>query len=92
MPNLFDYLGYKIYFWSKEDFEPIHVHISKGIPKANSTKVWLTKSGRCILANNNSKIPEKELTKLLKAIEANFFYIVAEWKEFYGTTNTRFYC
>lgn len=27
--------------------EPIHVHVSKGKPVANSTKIWLTKSGGC---------------------------------------------
>ncbi len=30
MPNLFTVSGYKIYFWSDEGDEPIHVHISKG--------------------------------------------------------------
>ena len=92
MPNLFDYLGYKIYFGANENYEPIHVHISKGNPIANSTKVWLTKSGNCILANNGSRIPEKDLRKLMRAIEVNFFYIVSEWKNFYGTENTKIYC
>lgn len=92
MPNLFKYLGYTIYFWANENFEPIHVHISKGNPQANSTKVWLTKSGNCILANNNSKIPNKDLKNLLIAIEANYFLIVSEWKDFYGTNNVKFYC
>ncbi|MBR0350554.1 MAG: DUF4160 domain-containing protein [Clostridia bacterium] len=31
-----------MYFWSNENEEPIHVHISKGIPVSNSTKIWLT--------------------------------------------------
>lgn len=92
MPNLFKYLGYTIYFGANENFEPIHVHISKGNPQANSTKVWLTKSGNCILANNNSKIPNKDLKNLLIAIEANYFLIVSEWKAFYGTNNVKFYC
>lgn len=92
MPNLFNYLGYTIYFWSNENFEPIHVHISKGDPKPNSTKVWLTKNGNCIVANNNSKIIEKDLRKLLKSIEANFFYIISEWKQFYGVNDIKYYC
>lgn len=48
MPNLFNYLGYTIFFWANENFEPIHVHICKGNPTANATKVWITKSGDCI--------------------------------------------
>ena len=42
-------IGYKIYFWSNENNEPIHVHISKGKLTQNSTKVWLAKAGGCIL-------------------------------------------
>ena len=92
MPNLFNYLGYTVYFWSNENFEPIHIHISKGDPQTNATKIWLTKSGKCIVANNNSNIPEKDLRKLLKSIETNFFYIISEWKKFYGTDEPKFYC
>ncbi len=43
MPNLFTILGYKVYFWSNENDEPIHVHISKGIPSKNAAKIWLTR-------------------------------------------------
>lgn len=92
MPNLFDYLGYTVYFWANENYEPVHVHISKGSPTLHSTKVWLTKSGGCILANNNSRIPENDLKKLIKSIEGNFFYIISEWKDFYGVENVSFYC
>lgn len=92
MPNLFECLGYKIYFWSNENFEPIHVHISKDVPNSNSTKVWLTKSGGCIVANNDSKIPAKDLNNLLESIAVNYFLIVSEWKNFFGTDEVKFYC
>ena len=92
MPNLFNYLGYTIYFWANENFEPIHVHISKGNPRQNSTKIWITRNGKCILANNRSRIPEKDLNKLFSAIESNYFYIISEWKEFYGQNKVKFYC
>ena len=64
MPNLFTIMGYKVFFWSNESGEPIHVHISKGQPNKNATKIWLTRSGGCILANNNGNIPKKDLNKL----------------------------
>ena len=60
LPNLFSVSGYKVYFWSNENDEPIHVHVSKGKPSPNATKIWLTKAGRCVVANNWSKIPSKE--------------------------------
>lgn len=46
--------GYKVYFWSNENNEPIHVHVSKGKPTSNGTKIWLTRTGGCILASNGS--------------------------------------
>ena len=52
LPNLFEVSGYKIFFWSNENNEPIHVHICKGKPSKNSTKIWLTKAGGAILATN----------------------------------------
>ena len=48
MPKaLVDFLGYAIYFWLNENepLEPVHVHIAKGRPTANATKVWITRSG-----------------------------------------------
>ena len=44
--------GYTVYFWSNENNEPIHVHVTKGKPTPNATKIWLTKSGGCIVASN----------------------------------------
>lgn len=64
LPSIFTVSGYKVFFWSNENGEPIHVHIAKGKPTSNATKVWLTKSGGCILANNGSNIPQKELNEL----------------------------
>ncbi len=92
MPSIFEICGYKIYFWSNENNEPIHVHISKGKPTPNSTKIWLTKSGGCIPANNNSKIPNNDLSILLDAITSNYFFIVSYWKKFYEIDEIKFYC
>lgn len=38
MPKLFIVSGYIVYFWSNEEGEPIHVHVSKGKPTPNATK------------------------------------------------------
>lgn len=92
LPSLFSVSGYKIFFWSNENNEPIHVHISKGKLSPNATKVWLTKNGGCILANNGSHIPDKELRELMDFISAQFFYICAEWKKHFVTDNIDFYC
>lgn len=42
MPQIFKVAGYVIYFWANENdpLEPVHIHIAKGIPHANATKVF----------------------------------------------------
>lgn len=92
LPSIFTVSGYKVFFWSNENGEPIHVHIAKGKPTSNATKVWLTKSGGCILANNGSDIPRKELNDLLEFISAQFFLICSEWKKFFLVNEIHFYC
>ena len=73
------------------DHEPIHVHISKGNPTSNSTKVWLTQSGGCVVCHNNSKIPERELNIILEDISMHYFQILEKWKVIHSG-NVRFYC
>ena len=40
MPRIFKIGGYLVYFWSNENspLEPVHVHVSKGIPSEGTTK------------------------------------------------------
>lgn len=45
MPQVFVILGYIVYFWSNENDEPIHVHVCKGSPQKDATKVWITEDG-----------------------------------------------
>ena len=92
MPSLFTVCGYKVYFWSNENNEPIHVHVSKGKPSPNATKIWLTKAGKCIVASNGSKISSKELNELTEVISAQFLMICSEWKKFFVLDEIKFYC
>ena len=92
VPNLFRVGGYLVYFWSNENNEPIHVHVSIGKPIPNATKIWLTKAGRCIVANNRSKIPQNDLSELLEIISAQFFMICAQWREHFCVDEIKFFC
>ena len=91
MPKLFKFGSYYIFFWSNENEEPVHVHVSKGKPQANATKVWLTRSGGYLVAHNNSRIPQREMSQILEAISAYFFFICSEWQRVFGCDVT-FYC
>ena len=92
LPNILEIYGYKIYFWSNESDEPIHIHISKGIPVENSTKIWITKNGGCVVANNNSQIPEKELREILETVQNSYFLIIAKWKRHFPNKEIKYYC
>ena len=92
MPSLFNVSGYKVFFWSNENNETIHVHVCKGRPSKNATKIWLTSKGGCVLAKNSSDIPKQAINELMDFISAQFFVICAEWKKHFVTDTIKFYC
>lgn len=81
MPQIFRIGSYIIYFWSNENdtLEPVHVHIAEGKATANATKIWITSSGRTLLCNNNSRIPQRTLNNMIRYIEANSNIIINKW-------------
>lgn len=81
-----------MFFWSNENEEPIYVHAGKGKPSPNATKIWLTASGGCIVANNGRRITQNELNDLLGIISAQFFMICEEWKNHFRVDYIKFYC
>ena len=93
MPQLLRFGPYRIYFWSNEGLplEPIHVHISNGIPNAEATKVWITQNKRALIANPNDKrISAKVLNRLVEMIEAQSDDIISAWIERFGEIS--YYC
>lgn len=92
MPQILRIGPYSIYFWSNEGnpLEPVHVHISEGRANANATKLWITSAGRAILCNNNSRISETMLKRLMRIVEANSQDIILEWKKHFGAIT--YYC
>ncbi len=92
VPKLFQIGEYVIFFWSNENGEPIHVHIAKGKPSPSATKIWLSSTGGCIVANNNSRIPQQDPNELLEIISAQFFLICRRWKEHFCENTISFYC
>ena len=92
MPQIFKIGSYVVYFWANENkpLEPIHVHVEKGTPAANATKIWITKAGKCLLSNNNSRIPAKTLSNIIDIVEARSNDIINKWDKFFGRVD--FYC
>ena len=70
MPQILRIGPYIVYFWSNEGdpIEPIHIHIMEGRPTAYATKLWITSTGKLIVANNNSKISKVVLGRLIRTV------------------------
>lgn len=92
MPQVFKIGAYLVYFWLNEGMplEPIHVHVAEGTPIQNGTKIWITQKGRCIVANNASKIPERKLRIIMDVIEARHDEIESLWVKKFGVIT--YYC
>ncbi len=92
MPQIFRIGSYIVYFWSNENepLEPVHVHIANGKAVANATKIWITSSGKALLCNNNSRIPAKTLSNMIRYIEANSNVIINKWYTHFGEIH--YYC
>ena len=92
MPQLLRIGPYTFYFWSNESdpLEPVHVHIAQVRPVPDATKVWITRSGKCLMQNNNSRIPERELRLLIKIIEVRSVSIIEKWIETFHSIS--FFC
>lgn len=92
MPQVFKVGSYWVFFWANENepLEPIHVHVSAGKPTSNSTKIWITSAGKCLLANNASEIPLPVLRNLMRVIEARSGEVIEKWTAFFG--EAEYYC
>lgn len=92
MPQIFKIGSFVVYFWINEGMplEPIHVHVSEGVPSEHSTKIWITHSGRCLLCNNASRIPSRKLRYIMEIIEARNKDVVNKWISYFGKIT--YYC
>lgn len=87
MPQIFRIGSYTVYFWSNEG-EPLE--IAEGRASSAGTKIWITSTGKTVLANNNANIPTKVLRGIMRMIEANSTDIMQKWIEFFG--EIQYYC
>ena len=85
MPKILMINGYQISIWSNENGEPIHVHVSKKRPSANSPKLWLLSNGQFIMANPNDKrIPYKDMKAIIVKLNLNAQFVKNFWVSYHG--------
>ena len=90
MPQIFRVGSFVVYFWSNENNPVEPIHVSEGKVSGNATKIWITSTGKALLCNNNSKIPNKMLKNIMRQIEANSDLILDKWCEQFG--EIQYYC
>ena len=73
MPIIKRIRGYRFYFWSRENDEPPHIHVSK---QGKQCKIWLDD-----LTVAHSYFPNHELTKIKKMVDENIIEIRNKWNE-----------
>jgi len=80
MPKLFEWSGYKFFFFSNEGnpLEPCHVHIRKGDATA---KFWLVPEIRLAKAYSMSS---QELKRLEGVVLQNSEMLKEKWNEYFG--------
>ncbi len=85
MPSFPCVLGFKVFIWSNEGkpLEPIHVHVTKGVPTKNSTKFWIMSNGNVCLADNSSHLSEREISRLKKALADYSDIYIRIWEEYF---------
>ena len=92
MPQVFKVGSYLVFLWFSEGvpLEPVHVHVSEGVPSENATKIWITKNHKALLCHNKSNIPHHKLNTIMKVIEARSEEIEEKWATYFG--QIAYYC
>ncbi len=70
--------GFRFFFYSNENDEPIHVHVTKG---DGAGKIWLEPSTRLVYLNGFSKADEKAI---LKIVDAHADEFKRKWNEYFN--------
>ena len=91
MPKVLTIGRYVLFFWVSENGWPVHILVAVRHAEKKSTKFWLTAAGGCVLANNNSGIPEKDLRSLAKVIKFNHSLVCERWVETFEPGSLVFY-
>lgn len=80
---------YIIFFWSNEGDppEPVHVHVGKRIGPG-CTKIWILSDGSAQVQSNGSKMPQRDIRRISKVIEAYSDVIVTMWEQYFGEKAT----
>ncbi|GAB4018451.1 DUF4160 domain-containing protein [Spirosoma koreense] len=78
MPVVLIINGYKFRFYSNENDEPPHIHVSKGGGKA---KYWLTPS---VNEEYSYGFTVRERREIRELVAANSTLLIEKWNDYFG--------
>ena len=79
MPTILDILGWKLFFYSNENDEPIHIHARKA---GMECKFWIDVNAYDISEAYSFGLKVKDKREIRKIIFDHFNYIVDQWNKF----------
>jgi len=80
MPTVLLMAGWRLYFWSNENNEPIHIHAEKG---EKECKFWLDVDSFEIKIAYEYGLTPQARREIKKIIYLHFDYIVSEWNKYF---------
>jgi len=81
MPTVLLILGWRFYFFSNENNEPVHIHVSKAEMEG---KFWLDESTFEISEAFTHNMSPRDKREIRKIIFEHFDYIIEQWKQFHS--------
>ena len=81
MPTILLIAGWRLYFWSNEKYEPMHIHAEKGEMEC---KFWLDPDNFEITIALEYNLTVQAKREIKKIIYEHFDYIVSEWNKYFN--------
>jgi hypothetical protein len=78
MPTLLNFQGFRFFFYSNENDEPIHIHVEKAEAEG---KIWLEPAVRVAYLHRFSSREEKQIMEI---VIANFEMFKDKWNEYFA--------
>ncbi|MFN8279746.1 MAG: DUF4160 domain-containing protein [Saprospiraceae bacterium] len=80
MPTILWILGWRVFFYSNEGNEPLHVHAQKGDMEC---KFWLAPETFEIVEAFSYNLNPASRREIRKIIFEHFDYIISEWNSYF---------
>ena len=81
MPTILEILGWRLFFYSNEANEPIHIHARKA---GMECKFWIDVPNYNVSEAFVRGLKVRDKREIRKIIFDHFDYIVTQWEKFHG--------